>query len=403
MHAITVLQDSLRRCIPTLHEKRLSVLLAAVVSCLRTRRLTLSELARGLESGTTVRHRIKRIDRLLGNAWGQTQRLSFYQMLCRQLIAAGTHPVILVDWSDLKPDRSLLLLRATLWSHRHALVLHEEIHPLRKQNSPQVERAFLLTLKSMLCDDVRPIIVTDAGFRGPWFVQVQRLGWHWVGRVRGRTFVSMKPGHWLPCKQWFTRATATPEALGIGQIVRARSVDCVLFLYHKPPKGRSSKTVHGQRRRSRLSNKCADRERESWLLAASLSLADRPALEIVNLYRTRMRIEQTFRVLKSHQFGFGFEDSRSRTAGRIAVLLLVNALAVFLAWLAGTLAQRRNLEPRYQSHGNRKRRSLSVVTLGWMALADEAIKLAHRELTEALRLLSEPPPQWNDPPASQWR
>ncbi|MDR3427739.1 IS4 family transposase [Silvimonas sp.] len=398
MHAIIVLQDLLRRYIPTLHEKRLSVLIAAVGSCLRKRRLSLSELARGLESATTVRHRIKRIDRLLGNRWFQAQRVCFYQMLCKKLIAIGSEPIILVDWSDLKPDRSLLLLRATLWTHRHALVLYEEIHPMKRQNSPQVEREFLLTLKSMLWEGVCPIIVTDAGFRGPWFVQVQKLGWHWVGRVRGRTFVSVKPGRWLPCKRWFARATATPVALGVGQMVRARPVDCALFLYHKPPKGRSSKTLRGQRRCSNESNKCANREREPWLLAASLSLTDLCALEVVSIYRTRMRIEQTFRVLKSRQFGFGFEDSRSRTAGRIAVLLLVNALAVLLAWIAGNLAYRKKLELQFQSHGNRKRRSMSVVTLGWMALADETIRFACRELTQALDLLSEPPPLYADPP-----
>lgn len=397
MHALTVLQDLLRRYIPTLHEKRLSVLVAAVGSCLRKRRLSLSELARGLESTTTVRHRIKRIDRLLGNPWLQAQRRCFYEMLCRRLIAADSQPIILVDWSDLKPDRSLLLLRATLWTHRHALVLYEEIHPLRKQNSPRVERQFLQILKSMLPEGVRPIIVTDAGFRGPWFVQVQRLGWHWVGRVRGRTYGSVKPGRWLPCKRWFAQATATPVALGTGQIVRARPVDCALVLYHRPAQGRSSKTVHGQRRRSKLSNQCADREREAWLLAASLSLSDRSALEIVNIYRTRMRIEQTFRVLKSHQFGFGFEDSRSWIAKRIGVLLLINALAVFLAWMAGNLAHRRNLELQFQSHGNRKRPTMSVVTLGWMALADGVITLARSELEEALRILAEPPPQWSSP------
>jgi hypothetical protein len=397
MHAITVLQDLLRRCISSLHEKRLSALMAAVGSCLRKRRLTLSELARGLEPTTSVRHRVKRIDRLLGNQWLQEQRLCFYRVLCQQLVAAGSAPIILVDWSDLKPDRSLLLLRATLWTHRHALVLHEEVHPLRKQNSPRVERAFLLTLKSMLPENVRPIIVTDAGFRGPWFVQVQKLGWHWVGRVRGRTYVSVNEGPWLPCKGWFAKATATPVALGVGQIVRNRPVDCALVLYYKPPQGRSSKTVHGQRRSSRLSNKCADREREPWLLAASLSLTDRSALEIVNLYRTRMRIEQTFRTLKSHQFGFGFEDGRSRTAGRIAVLLLVNALAVYLAWIAGNLATQEDLESRFRSNGNRKRRTMSVITLGWMALADGVITLARSELAEAMRLLSEPPPLWSDP------
>jgi hypothetical protein len=401
MHAIRVLQDLLRCFIPSLHEKRLSALMAAVGSCLRKRRLTLSELARGLESTTSVKHRIKRIDRVLGNRWLQKQRLSFYQFLCRQLILAGSEPIILVDWSDLKPDRSLLLLRATLWTHGHALTLHEEVHPLKKQSSPRVERAFLKTLKSMLPKDVRPVIVTDAGFHGPWFVQVQRLGWHWVGRVRGSTYVSVNKGPWLPCKQWFEQATATPVVLGIGQLARSRPVDCALALYHKPPQGRSSKTVNGTRRRSRLSLKCARREKEPWLLAASLSLSDRTALEIVNLYRTRMRIEQSFRTLKSHQFGFGFEDSRSRTAGRIAVLLLINALAVYLAWIAGNLAEQENLQSRFRSNGNRKRRTISVITLGWMVLVDDCIRLLHSELEEAMRLLSEPPPWETDPLSMQ--
>ncbi|MDT0499076.1 hypothetical protein RM530_17165 [Algiphilus sp. W345] len=85
-------------------------------------------------------------------------------------------PIILIDWSDLKADRRWLLLRATLWTKGHALVLYEGIHPLRRQNSPRVERDFLLTLKSMLPEGVRPVIVSDAGFRGPWFAQVERLG-----------------------------------------------------------------------------------------------------------------------------------------------------------------------------------------------------------------------------------
>jgi hypothetical protein len=35
---------------------------------------------------------------------------------------------------------------------------------------------------------------------------------------------------------------------------------------------------------------------------------------------------------------------------------------------------------------------MSVITLGWIALVDGTIQLAHRELTEVLQLLSEPPP-----------
>jgi len=86
---------------------------------------------------------------------------------------------------------------------------------------------------------------------------------------------------------------------------------------------------------------------------------------------------------------------------RIAVLLLVNALAMFLAWLAGHLARSKNLDRHFQSNGSRKRHSLSIVTVGWMVLADDAIRLARSELNEALRRLSEPPLPWDDPCVQQ--
>ena len=41
-------------------------------------------------------------------------------------------------------------------------------------------------VKSVLPEGCRPIVVTDAGFRGPWFRDVEALGWDWVGRIRKR-------------------------------------------------------------------------------------------------------------------------------------------------------------------------------------------------------------------------
>ncbi|MGD4910011.1 transposase, partial [Xanthomonas citri pv. citri] len=51
------------------------------------------------------------------------------------------------------------------------------------------EKRFLHQLRRMIPDDVRPILVTDAGFRTPWFRAVSAMGWEWVGRLRGRTQV----------------------------------------------------------------------------------------------------------------------------------------------------------------------------------------------------------------------
>lgn len=165
MQAIAVLQKLVRRSIPSIHARRRASLMAAVDSALRGGRLTVSSLGLSLDSRCLVRHRIKRVDRLLGNARCQQERLLIDRLLCDLLIGTRCDPIILVDWSDLRSDRSLQLLRASIWVHGFALPIHEEIHPMSRQHARIVQREFLLTLRMLLPDGIQPIIVTDAGFR----------------------------------------------------------------------------------------------------------------------------------------------------------------------------------------------------------------------------------------------
>lgn len=335
MRAIAVLQKLFRRSIPSVHLKRLITLTDVVGGAVRGGRLTLSAIARSLEGPCSVRHRVKRVDRLLGNAHLHQERLLFYRMLCDLLIGRRQEPVVIVDWSDLRPDRRWQLLRASVWVHGFALPVYEEVHPLRHQNSPKLHREFLQTLRMLTPEGCRPILVADAGFHSTWFMQVEAIGWHWVGRIRGRTLVETGPERWIRCTVVGARATGVPQILGSHRVVRAQPIDCSLYLYRKAAQGRSKRNLHGARARAGQSETCAAREREPWLLAASYSLDGRSALEIVNLYRLRTRIENTFRTLKSLQFGFGFEDSRSRQPERLATLLLIHALSLLLVWIAG--------------------------------------------------------------------
>jgi hypothetical protein len=39
---------------------------------------------------------------------------------------------------------------------------------------------FLVKLRSILPVDCQPIIVTDAGFKNPWFKEIKRLGWDYT-------------------------------------------------------------------------------------------------------------------------------------------------------------------------------------------------------------------------------
>ncbi|WP_419340565.1 transposase [Achromobacter sp. PD1] len=116
-------------------------------------------------------------------------------------------------------------------------------------------------------------------------------------------------------------------------------------------------------------------------------MVDTDARDIVEVYRKRMSIECTFRSLKSHQFGFSFEDSQSAGAARLQILLLIHALATFLLWLVGKLAESRKLRPAYESNNRKDRPTISLLTLGVMIYAERALALTE---TSVLGLLQFP-------------
>src|SRR6185312_11219532 len=67
--------------------------------------------------------------------------------------------------------------------------------------------------------DVQPILVTDAGFRAPWFRAVEAMSWYWLGRLRHRTLVKPAdapdtPDTWVPCRALYALAVAAPRDLG---------------------------------------------------------------------------------------------------------------------------------------------------------------------------------------------
>ena len=126
MHALNIVQQLIRSCCPRLHAARLSVLLAAVGAAVRARRLTLTELGRALIGTAHPKHDIKRIDRLLGNHHLAAERFELYQVLARRVVGALREPLIVIDWSDLTPDRRWQLLRAAMPIGGRCLTLYEQ-------------------------------------------------------------------------------------------------------------------------------------------------------------------------------------------------------------------------------------------------------------------------------------
>lgn len=174
MPGIGLLHKWLRDACPSIHRARLSALGKVGQSLLVGGRLTLTELGRQLPTTAFVKHTLKGVDRLLGNAQLQHERVTSYRAVARWVLASTPRPVLRVDWSDCEPGHKHLRLKAAVPLRGRALSIYAEGYPLARSNSPRTHRCFLRNLRAVLPAHCQPIIVTDAGFRGPWFREVER-------------------------------------------------------------------------------------------------------------------------------------------------------------------------------------------------------------------------------------
>lgn len=370
MHAaVAIVQKILRPVSAQLDVRNARNLVVAVQALVKGRRLTLMELARHWPQTERIRAPLKRLDRLLGNADVQALRARFYAVAAAWLVRSS-QPVLAVDWSELKSDGRWHLLRAGIVARGRTITVYEEVHPKAKKNSRKVHSAFLERLQALLPQAARPILITDAGFQNPWFRMVEALGWHWMGRIRHRTQVRLLSDHedetpWMPCHALHARASTRACSLGEAQLACSSPLSCRLVLVRRRSLQRVQLTYFGRRARSARSRKIAARTREPWLLAVSHSLSAMSAAAIVSLYAKRMQIEQSFRDLKSHRYGCAFEDTLTRSAERLEMLLLIHMLASLAAWLVA-IAATANSVARVCTPSLATRYSL--LWLGWACL-----------------------------------
>ena len=387
MHVTELLHNKLANAHPDLHLSRLTAVLDAVEGLLASQSLQLTAIGRHLAGRTAEKHAIKRMDRLLGNIHLAGDRLHVYHWQAQQLIGNKKHPIVLIDFSDVDAARTRFILRAAIPLGGRAFSLYEEVHD--SENHPQHLRRFLDTLALILPKDCQPILVTDAGFRGTWRDQVSERGWFYVSRQRNRDLVQLPGEHgWRPCKSLYAQASATPRHLGSILICRNTPRQTDAYLYHQPNKGRSALTKAGRKNRSARSEKIAAGQQEPWLLLSNLPAQHHIAEKVVRIYQQRMQIEEAFRDLKSHRFGFAFRGNTCKSPYRLEALLLLASLALFATWLIGLLAISKRQHWHMQANTIKSRNVLSVTTIGLRYLWHYTV-FSQNDLLTASNLLQE--------------
>jgi hypothetical protein len=365
MRPIETFFNIVRKTCQSIHKRRLDCLFAAANALINGKKLSLAGLGRNLESSAKTKHCIKRIDRLLANKKLSNEILLLYQSMARIFLRYPREILILVDWSPLTRCGQFQLLRAAIPMGGRAITIYEETHLEKDYEKQEIHSQFLLKLKEILPEKCRPIIVTDAGFKNPWFKAVQDLGWDWVGRIRGRTKYRWQGSKkWLLASDLHEKATLKERFLGIVELAKSNPILCNFYLFTQKKKHRVHLNLQGHRVRCSSSLKHARREREPWLIASSLNYSNNSAKKIIKIYKTRMQIEESFRDIKNQRNGFSMSETRTKNTHRFNVLLLIGALAYFAMCLIGKIAQNMNKHHSFQSNTIKNRQVLSVFVLG---------------------------------------
>jgi hypothetical protein len=364
-------------CIQVVHVARLAAVVKVVEGIVSGGRLSPATIGRNLEGAARPKHGIKCVDRLLGSPHMVKDRLFIFLAIAHHLLRGCARPVILVDWTHSGGTHEALVAAVPIGGR--ALPIYVEVHPLKKLGNAAVEKRFLCALKAILPSECRSIIVSDAGFKGPFFQAVLELGWDFLGRVRGTAKAISSDGRTISKEEFYQRASVTPTDLGSFRLFVGQHIPCTLVLVRKrrkpgrrppPPKCKEEREL----RQAAL---------DPWLLATSLSDGD--ASYVVSLYAKRMQIEETFRDAKNHRFGWSLGGVQLSTTQRMATLLVLAALALAVVTLVGMGAERRGIHRAYQAN-TQKKRALSFFVLACaiirrgdldqLSLEDFAISLA---------------------------
>lgn len=388
MRATELLHDLLDDACQSIDSRLKRVLFESAETLTRCKQLSIASLGRSLSRKAKVKHNIKCIDRLFGNKTLHSKNTLFYQAMARQLIKDNRRPVIIIDWSGLTPCGAYHFLRASITTHGRSLTLYDQAYPLKSYMNNETHKQFLMTLKKIIPDVCTPIIMTDAGFRNPWFQLIRNFGWDFIGRIRNKTqYRKVNEPLWKPIKTLYLMATRQTSYVGNVFLSKSNSLNCYFYLKSQEKKNRVKRNLAGKKIQCSVSKKHEKRENEPWLLASSLSPQEISENEITMLYKKRMQIEESFRDLKNTRNGFGLRHCRSFSAERLNVALLIASLAMLVLWIIGVAAKNSNVHYSFQANTEKNRNILSNFMIGWQALMRDDIQLTKKELMTAFDII----------------
>lgn len=315
-------------------------------------------LGRAMEGPASAKHRIKRVDRFLGNESIEVDAVS--EAIFHEFRRAGDDVIVLADWTDRHHFQTLVL---ALPRDGRAIPFYsitvEKGDGSGEQEGLMIEaEGEALSALAHICGEtIRPIIIADRGFgHTRWLGEIQKRGWFFVQRLARNHYVEVE------------RYIGTSDELGIKRGWKPRDYG----------KGTMGDKHWGPIRLVGVFDRDA---KEPWILVTNLD--HQSPGQIVQRYKRRMWIEAMFRDLKNRDWGLGMDKVKLIKTGRLDRHFLILALAFIFLMALGAAAESAGLGKELKAN-TVPQRVLSLARIGsyFMQTAQLAIPIAIQALLE---------------------
>ena len=341
-----------------MRRSRKKTLSAIVGSAMRMQGTGVLALGRSMTGTAKAKHRIKRVDRFLGNE--QVEIDAVNNTVFQQFSPRDEPVVVLADWTDRYRFQTL-----TLALPRDGRAIPFYFISVEKGDGSGAHKGLMIeaeadamdALATMCGEGIKPIIIADRGFGNTrWLSDIQNKGWYFVQRISREIYLEVEEytGHGYELKIPRGRR---PRDWGKGTMTNKFFGPLRLI------------TVH-------------DREaNEPWFLVTNLE--GKTAKHIVQLYQKRMWIEAMFRDLKNRNWGLGMDNAKLTQPGRVDRHFLILQLAYIFLFAIGAAAESEGLGDQLKANTVHER-VLSLARIGhyYLQTATIAIHIAIKVLLE---------------------
>lgn len=374
MKAFHLLESHLFDVCPDIHTTRLHAVFDVATALQKSQNLSLTAIGRKISGDSDVKHKIKKVDRLEANQHLHNELDYIYSGISDYVFKYVTYETkapIIIDLCYLKDNKAIQMLSAEIAVKGRSLPLYREVFASGELKNRS--KSFLENLSKCIPDGQKVVIIMDAAFGEDWFREIEAFNWYWVVRIRtGKKVKLDELDNWTCVKEIFptinTKAKNYPNARIMVKhdrqcriITKRNSIKNTKEKYRKQPRNYNS--GNGDYKRS---------AKEPWIIATNLP-KEYNATKVIDYYSKRMQIEESFRDIKSHQFGLSGRYAHTTCIHRWGVKMLLAAIVQIILWVIGVIGHSQNFQRVFQANTVKNKKVFSYFYLGKLIVEHEML------------------------------